>query len=213
MKQSNSFRKTSPIPSLAISFCAILVCLFSALPQAQAHPHVFIEEQLGVVFDEKGLSGIKVRWKFDEMYSSMIAGDYDLNRNGKLEAKEVTAIKDKVFSNFAASSYFCFIKIENQPFKVTYIKDFKAVLDNNELIYEFFIPCHVPAARNLRKVSVATYDPSYYHAISFAEKDPVFLISANAYAVKTVVREDPEIKFYYNMINPETLYLEFRKKP
>jgi len=213
MKQNNSLRKSAPIPSLAVFFFAFLVCLFSALPQAQAHPHVFIEQQLGVVFDVKGLSGIKVHWKFDEMYSGMIAGDYDLNRNGKLEAKEVNAIRDKVFSAFAASSYFCFIKIENQPFKVTYINDFKAILDNNELIYEFFIPCHVPAARTPRKVTIATYDPSYYHAISFAEKDPVFLISANTYAVKTVVREDAEIKFYYNMISPETLYLEFRKKP
>jgi len=42
-----------------------------------------------VVFDNKGLAGINFRWKFDDMFASMIAEDHDLNHNGHLEFDEV----------------------------------------------------------------------------------------------------------------------------
>jgi ABC-type uncharacterized transport system substrate-binding protein len=213
MKKRHIFMKTASIPSWFIVCCGILVFLMSALPEAQAHPHVFIDQRLNAVFDDKGLAGIKVHWKFDEMFTSMIAEDYDVNRNGRLEAGEIAAIREKAFSYISGNSYFCFIKIENKPFQVKFIKDFKATLENNELVYEFFIPCHVAAAGNFKKLSVATYDPSYYTAIFFAENSPVSLTSAGAYVVKTAVREDPGIRFYYDQVNPWSLYLEFRKKP
>lgn len=41
-------------------------------------PHEIIVQRLDVVFDEKGLAGIKARRKFDDMFVSMIAEDHDL---------------------------------------------------------------------------------------------------------------------------------------
>jgi ABC-type uncharacterized transport system substrate-binding protein len=205
--------KNAPIQFWFIVCCGIVVFLMSALPEAHAHPHVFIEQRLNAVFDDKGLAGIRVQWKFDEMFTSMIANDYDLNRNGRLESGEIAAIREKAFSYISGDSYFCFIKIDNKPFQVKFIKDFNAALKNNELVYEFFIPCHVTATSSIRQLSVATYDPSYYTAIFFAEKFPVSLTSAGSYVVKTAVREDTGIRYYYNQVNPWSLYLELRKKP
>jgi ABC-type uncharacterized transport system substrate-binding protein len=205
--------KTVSIPSWFIVCCGIVVFLLSALQEAHAHPHVFIEQRLNAVFDDKGLAGIQVHWKFDEMFTSMIAEEYDINRNGRLEAKEIELIREKAFSRISGNSYFCFIKIENKPFHVNFIKNFKAALENYELVYEFFIPCHVTAAGKYKKLVIATYDPSYYTAIFFAENSPVSLTSSKTYEVKTAVREDPSIKFYYDQVNPWSLYLEFRKKP
>jgi ABC-type uncharacterized transport system substrate-binding protein len=165
-----------------------------------------------VVFDDKGLVGIKVRWKFDDMFASMIAEDHDLNKNGKFETKEVAAVKQNAFIYIADYSYFSFIKIDNKPFSVEFVKDFNAILEERKLIYEFFIPCHVTATQQVKKISVATYDPSYYSAIFFAAKEPVTLISDSVYEVKTAVREDPDTKIYFDMIHPWTLFLEFRKK-
>ena len=96
-----------------------------------AHPHVFIVQRLNVVFDDKGLAGIKVCWRFDEMFSSMIAGDYDGNQDGRLDSKEVKIIKEKAFNYTSNYDYFTFIKISGKPFKVKYIKDFAAILENN----------------------------------------------------------------------------------
>jgi ABC-type uncharacterized transport system substrate-binding protein len=191
---------------------AVLVFNLIGLPRANAHPHIFIVQRLNVIFDEKGLAGIKVRWKFDDMFASMIAEDYDLNRNGKLEAGEVQEVKEKAFSFISEHSYFSFIKIDNVPFQVKYVRDFNAVLENRKLMYEFLIPCHVTATEHPKKVTVATYDPSYYTAIYFAQKEPVALTSADGFDVKTSLKEDPDTKIYYDMIHPWTLFLEFRQK-
>lgn len=193
------------------AYCAFLLSILIQLPDAQAHPHVFITQRLTVVFDDKGLAGLKVSWKFDDMFATMIAEDYDLDRNGILEKDEVSIIKEKAFSYLSKYSYFTFIKIQDTPFEVKFIKDFNAILKNRGLVYEFFIPCHVTATNHLKKISVATYDPSYYSAIFFAEKEPVFLSNNNGFEVKTAVREDPDTRIYYDMVHPWTLFMEFRK--
>jgi len=181
-------------------------------PCAHAHPHLFIEQQLEIVFDEQGLSGIRVRWKFDDMFSSMVIQDYDVNRNGRFEPSEVRVIENKAFSLVSEYGYFTFIKIDNVPFPIRSIRHFNAGIENHQVIYEFFIPCRVEAAPTMKKVSVASYDPTYYTAIMFSDENPVVLRGADGFDVKTSVREDPDTKIYFDMIHPWTLFMEFRKK-
>ncbi len=183
------------------------------LPEVNAHPHVFAVQQLNIVFDDKGLAGIGVRWKFDDMFANMIAEDHDVNRNGKLEANEIIAVREKAFSFISEYNYFNFIKIDGMPFQVKSIRDFNAVLVNKELVYEFLIACHVTATSHFKRVSVASYDPSYYIAIHFVREKPVSLTAADDFEVKTAIREDPDTKIYFDMIHPWTLFMEFRKKP
>jgi ABC-type uncharacterized transport system substrate-binding protein len=190
----------------------IILAITLKMPIAYAHPHVFIIQRLNVVFDQKGLAGIKVRWIFDDMFASMISEDHDINRNGKFEANEIQTVKEKAFSYISEHSYFTFIKIDNRPFHVKFIRDFKAILENKKLVYEFLIPCHVTATNHAKKVTVASYDPSYYTAIFFPQKTPVSLTTADGFDVKTALKEDPDTKIYFDMIHPWALFLEFRKK-
>jgi len=53
-------------------------------PQATAHPHVFIDTGLEVIFDDTGqLTHVRVTWQYDDLYSLLITedmgldGDYD----------------------------------------------------------------------------------------------------------------------------------------
>ncbi len=178
-----------------------------------SHPHIFIVQRLEVAFDEKGMAGIRVHWKFDDMFAGMIAEDHDVNKNGKLEPAEVKTVEEKAFSYIAKDNYFLFVKIDNKPFQVKFITDFNAVLEDNRLQYRFFVPCHVSAAAHMKKITVAAYDPSYYTAIFFAKNRPLSLTAADRYEVNTAIREDPDTKIYFDMIHPWTLFLEFRSKP
>jgi ABC-type uncharacterized transport system substrate-binding protein len=187
-------------------------CLWPRLPKARAHPHVFIVQRLNLVFDEKGLAGVKVRWKMDDMFASMVAEDHDRNRNGTLEPDEVQSVKENAFIFIREFNFFTFIKIDKRPFQVKFIRDFNATLKNGRLVYEFLIPCHVTATDAYKKISVGTYDPTYYTAIFFAKYDPVALTTADAFELKTAIREDPDTKIYFDMIHPWTLFMEFRKK-
>jgi ABC-type uncharacterized transport system substrate-binding protein len=190
----------------------MLAALLLPLPAPEAHPHVFIVQRLTLVFDAEGLGGIKVWWKFDDMFASMIAEDHDTNRDGRLEAEEVQSVKENAFAFIITYNYFTFIRIDGRPFDVKFVKDFNAVLEDNRLVYEFFIPCHVTAITAPKKLAIVTYDPNYYSAIYFTQKAPVSLSAADAYEVKTEVREDPDTSIYYDMVHPWALFLEFRKR-
>ena len=126
-----------------------ILCLFTASKIVQAHPHTFINQKIKVVFDDKGVAGFNIWWEFDEMFASMIVGDYDSNNNNVLEKNEVAVIKEKAFSYLSNFNYFIFIKIDNKVFDVKFIKDFFAKIKNKKLIYEFFVPCHVSAVENI----------------------------------------------------------------
>jgi ABC-type uncharacterized transport system substrate-binding protein len=212
MKKHYLLLKFVKVAFLSTVFCLKLDAIGLPLSEALSHPHVFIVQRLNVVFDDKGLAGIKVRWKFDDMFASMIAEDHDLNRNGKFETNEIKAVKEKAFSFISKYNYFIFIKIDNTPFQVKFIRDFNAILENKKLVYEFLIPCHVTATNHFKKITVATYDPTYYTAIYFTQKKPVSLTAADAFEVKATIRQDPDTKIYFDMVHPWTLFTEFRKK-
>ncbi len=197
---------------LIISTCLILWQTVIFPVTALSHPHMFIVQRLNIVFDEKGLAGIKVIWIMDDMFASMITQDHDLNKNGRLEEKEVLAVKENAFSFISEFNYFTYITIDGTSFPVKFITDFNADLKDRRLTYEFFIPCHVTATNQFKKVSVGSYDPTYYTAIFFADKSPVKLILEDPFELKTAIRENPDTKIYFDMIHPWTLFLEFRKK-
>lgn len=60
---------------------ACLACLIPA--PLGAHPHVFVETGLDVVFDgENRLTHVRVTWVYDDFYSLLIAEDYRVDSDG-----------------------------------------------------------------------------------------------------------------------------------
>jgi len=192
----------SAIPTISlIIFCSA----------ALSHPHVFISQRLKIVFDDQGLAGFSIHWTFDDMFAIMIAGDYDINKNEVLEKNEVALIKKEAFSYLSNQNYFTFVKIGEKPFDVKFIQNFSAELHNKKLIYKFFIPCHITATSNLKHVRIASYDPSYYSAVFFAN-DAVSLDNSESFNVRTAIKEDKSTLIYYGQINPWALFLDFSTK-
>lgn len=204
------------IGTLALFFLATLLfamCDVAIAPKRlSAHPHAFIVQRLSVRFDKKGMAGIRVRWKFDEMFSNLLVEEHDNNRNGSLEADEITRLKHNAFDPIAQQNYFTFIKIDGRPFDVKFVADFVATLANQRLTYEFTVPCHVSAAVHPKKITIGCYDPSYYTAIFFARKAPVTLVGGDTFDIKTAIREDSDTAIYFNLIHPWALFLSFRTK-
>lgn len=199
-------KKTTIISTISI----ILQTIFYGI--ALSHPHVFITQKIKIVFNDQGLAGFNINWTFDDMFASMLVGDYDKNKNKFFEKNEVALIKKEAFSNLSDYNYFTFIKINGKTFVVKYIQSFSAELHDKKLIYDFFIPCHVTATRRFKHVKVSTYDPSYYCAIFFENNDLVSLDNSNFYKVRTTVKKDKSTTIYYGQINPWTLFLDFRTK-
>ena len=94
----------------------LLVACFAAggIRLSHAHPHVFIDSWVTVVFDEKGLAGFNIRWVFDDMFSSMMIMDFDVSKNGRFELPEIKDIEKCGFSNLKKFGYFVHVKIDKK---------------------------------------------------------------------------------------------------
>jgi ABC-type uncharacterized transport system substrate-binding protein len=188
-----------------------LLFLFLTLSISWAHPHVAIYNSVVIVFDQKGLAGFRIRWRFDEIFSNMMFLDYDTNKNKRFEPSEIQSIKTKAFSNLGNFDYFTHVKINDTPFKVKYVKDFSAAIQKNSLVYQFFVPCHVQALASNKTVKLAVYDQSFYCNV-FLEEDPVSFENKSGYQIDYTIQKNKEEAYYYGQISPDELTLTFRLK-
>ncbi len=187
-----------------------MLLLFFALPVAvAAHPHVFVENEICFVFDEKGLAGIELQWFFDEMFSAGIIMDYDSNGDGAFSAAEQAVIRCEAFDNLKNYDYFSQVSIDGKPFKVQFVRDFKAAIREGQLVYTFLIPCHVSALTSAKEVRIAVFDPEYYTQI---DSGAVRLKAAAKYLTTTKMIRNPDLAYYNRLIIPDEVILNFRSK-
>jgi len=195
-----------------ISLLCICVFILASSQISYSHPHAFIDNRFTMVFDAEGFAGIRVEWGFDEFFSSMIAGDYDRNKNGILEDLEITAIKKGAFDNLANFDYFTVIRIGGKPFEVKYVRDFSAALKGGTLVYVFFIPCHVKAVGTTKEIVISQYDPTYYTDMSLDEGQTIPIEGGAGFEINCSIAENPKISYYFDLVHPIETIVRFRLK-
>jgi len=150
-----------------------LLGLGTALPAA-AHPHIFIEEHVEVLFDQNNVTGVRMTWSFDELYSSMLRSDYTDTKKGPITAKDVKNLHEKAFNNLASVHYFTTMSLDGKPVTFGVPKDFTASFNaDDKAIYSFVIPLTLPKAAARSLLEIAVFDPEYYVDFELAEDNPV----------------------------------------
>lgn len=191
-------------------FCLVLSLL--AEGKISAHSHVWVHHGVIVHFDQNGLAGFKQEWVFDEMFSNMIIHDFDKNQDGRFEPTEIKAIQKGAFSNLENFEYFTHIKIDGKPFKVNFVKDFKAEIVDDIVVYHFFVPCHVKALSSFKEIRIALYDESFYTSLTLV-KERIFFKNDSGFEHQHQVELNKDEPYYYGQVYPEEIILRFRKKP
>jgi ABC-type uncharacterized transport system substrate-binding protein len=194
----------------ALALAAFLA--FVSADVCYSHPHVFIQNSLRIVFDQQGLAGVRVKWVFDEFFSSMIADEFDKDHNNELEKSEIIAIENGAFANLIKFNYFSFIRINGKAFTVEYVRDFSASLAGGNLIYSFVIPCHVKATTAFKEFVISQYDPTYYTRVAFAKDRPVSLEEASAFEASYRVSKNMKEAYYYGQVHPVEVILKFKRR-
>ncbi len=144
-----------------------------AVPAA-AHPHIFIEEHVEVLFDQNNVTGVRMTWSFDELYSSMLRSDYTETKKGPITAKDVKTLHEKAFNNLASVHYFTTMSLDGKPVTFGVPKDFTASFNaDDKAIYSFVIPVTLPKADAHSLLEIAVFDPEYYVDFELAQDDPV----------------------------------------
>lgn len=177
----------------------------------QAHPHVFIDCTLTVVFDEHGLAGFHNHWVLDRMFSgnmlSSFAPGYDPDQL-TLTPSDVKNIKKGAFDSLDKHNYFQHIRIQNNDFKETAAQDFIAKATTKGLVYDFFIPCYIKADQKDTTVSMSVYDDSFYTSIRISS----FLISeSDALDITHTIGPMKSFAYYMGQITPKGMRIQFKK--
>ncbi len=176
-----------------------------------SHPHVFIDYTVNFVFDQNELVGIKTQWIFDEMYSSMLIQDYDVDKDGRFSSSEIKTAKQDAFSNLENYNYFVYITIDSKCFEVKSVDNFSVDVCNNKVVYRFFIPCVVPTTPSYKKIEICMYDETYYVDLLPLGDDPVRFTNEGSIDYEIKVFEDTKESRDYGEIYPYSIRLTFRR--
>lgn len=140
----------------------VLLLLGLCASVAMAHPHVFVDATVKVLFNERGLSGVENRWVYDEVYSMATIASVDADGDGKLSAKESDALRPVVFGEASKANYFNYIQCGSEFLKVEKIRSFKASVENRRLVLDFVLDFTVPVTNDYTLLVLVVADPSNY---------------------------------------------------
>jgi ABC-type uncharacterized transport system substrate-binding protein len=195
-----------------ISLPCALLFLAVALP-VTAHPHVFIDNRMTVVFDNGVLKGISFRWTFDDVFSNMILADYDPRRTGKLTDAQSRALKQGAFDNLSNYHYFVAFWIGKKPLRQFTIEQFTpSVVDGRSLIYSFFVPLSIPVTSTEQTILVTVYDDSYYVAFDILRAGDVTVAGGGHVDCALSVQKTQVKPEWPGQYMPDQLAIRFKEK-
>jgi ABC-type uncharacterized transport system substrate-binding protein len=189
----------------------LLVFFLFCSRELNAHPHVFIDTRVTVVFDQKGITGFLIEWKFDEMFSAMIIQDFDEDYDSSFSSAEIENIERNAFSNLKNYHYFTYISWKGGEYDGKRVEDFYAAIRGGTLVYRFFVPCRISVVDKEKLVKVWVYDDSYYCDVVYAEDVPVNIEGMEGYSIRYEIVQDVENPYYYGQVFPLQLRLSFWK--
>lgn len=139
---------------------------------AVAHPHVYIDAGLELIFNEAGdLTGIEVEWAYDELYSLLIISDHalDSDGDGKLTSDEKSLIQGFDSDWPPESEGGLYLRTGGEPVDLAAPEDFTAEYRDGRLISRHRRSLPEPLAGEF-DLLIQVYDPEFY--VDFSMPSP-----------------------------------------
>lgn len=191
----------------------VFLCLGWAFPRhAQAHPHVFVECGLAMVFEDAGLAAVRQTWVFDEFYSAMILLDLGIDSSGDLDETAQKRIRAYTFDTLKPYGYFTRIQVDGDRLAISDPRSFSARFDQGRLVFEFEIPVPIPALKETRKMTMAVYDESFYSFMDFPPLEVAMEGADEDFLITWEDRDQTSERYYYGQITPVVLDVSFGRK-
>jgi ABC-type uncharacterized transport system substrate-binding protein len=167
-----------------------LAAVFATSWEAGAHPHVFIEHTVTLVFGDRGPSALRLTWIFDDMFSSTLKTTFVKGKPAALSRETVAAIEQRAFANLAAYGYFIELKINGAPLKVEKVANFDAMFAGTKAVYQFTVPIEAPVRPGANTLEFSVFDPEYYIDYKLARTRPFGVEKPDGLAVDCSVGRD-----------------------
>lgn len=181
---------------MSIKKTVLVVLLVSAVSMLNAHPHMFFTSRFEVVFDGASLKGAYCEWIFDRFFSADIIQGFDINKDGKFNAKETQDIYNNAFIYTKNYYYFTFIRQGSKRTNPSHVSNFSARYKNGIVTYRFFIDLSHYAKGEL---FLATYDYTFFCDITYDKKTPVrFIYDTTKVTPGFEISENKNFPVYYS---------------
>lgn len=137
---------------------------FSAAPAA-AHPHVFVDGEVGFVLDSEGrVSAVRIVWLFDPFYSLLLLGEFGLDPAAAPDAAGLAALaglRDEWARDFGGDGV---VSVDGAPVPLADATAVSAAVEDGRIRLSFERALTMPPDPRAGRVDAALYDPSFFVA-------------------------------------------------
>lgn len=162
---------------MRVSFLAALG-LISA-PAVWAHPHIFVDTHVEVVFEEGRLASVRMEWVYDELFSLLLAEDMGLDddADGEMTYEEVATLSERVTGWPPGYNGALHVFQEGQEARIGPPEDHSASYSEGRMRERLTREVAGPLDPT-DPVEIAIYEAEFYTAYDLVE--PVTLVEASA---------------------------------
>jgi len=157
------------------NLCAGLILMLTQcliLPVAQAHPHIYIEGGIELVFNPQGqATSVRQSWLFDDLFSTYALQGMTRDQAGQVAHAELEKITGEWMTALAEpeSHFFTKITLAGQPLKLGAPRNARSTWDPkaSQLVLSFDLPIEPPINIDAQGLEVDIQDPSYFVSFNF----------------------------------------------
>lgn len=145
-----------------------------------AHPHIWVDTKLDVVFDGAGrISELRQEWLFDQAFTAWAIQGLDTNADGQVDRAELHELTEEYISGLSAYDFYTFAGRKQDRRGLTPGPERHMELRGDRLVFVFslFLDRPVPKPQNF---AIEVADPEYYVDFKFPQSGGAALINAPA---------------------------------
>jgi nickel/cobalt exporter len=177
---------------------------------AVAHPHIFIDAKVAVIFDTAGnVAALRHAWTFDTAFSAWMIQGLDTDGDGVTSAPEMQPLADENMIGLAEYGFYTSAGPEASPMVFSPVGDQQLVYADGAATLTYTIAADTPQPIGAG-FELAVYDPEYYVAITVADVSGVTLENAPAECAAVLESPkpmDPAVEEQLYALGPEVLEL------
>lgn len=194
-----------PILKLAAAFLAVFWA-----GAALAHPHILIDAEVELVFDEAGgLERLRHDWTFDPFFSAWMVQGLDTDGDGIVSPAEMQELADENMIGLSEYRFYTYGVLGSRDIGFVPVGDQAMRHEDGRVTLGYSLAPTAPVTAAGR-LELAVNDPEYYVAITFADLSSVTLTGAPAACALDLHPPrpmSPEVEAQLYALGPEVLEL------
>ncbi|MBL4859272.1 MAG: DUF1007 family protein, partial [Erythrobacter sp.] len=170
---------------------------------ASAHPHVWIDADAQMIFEDDKITAIRLHWVFDDLFSLTLIDQFDKNHDLRFFDEENTDVHDNAFALLSEVSWLTHLRRNEELVTFAGATDFKAdITDDRRVSYDFTLTLKEPLDPIKDAVALSVYDAEFYIDVAFTQVDPILFKGNRHLKCHYEMSEDEKNRIYFDLVSP-----------